>query len=166
MRDKNNRWKPEPKYQALFLLIASSGLRFGEALILRRIDIDIKKRMLLPKSHDTDTTKRAWVTFYNRETAKYLTWIHQLRPTDRVFPSADSIYRAFATTQYLSNIYITPQILREWFYEEMGTLSVPDRYIDAFCGRVPKSVLSRRYTDYSPKKLKSIYERANLLVLS
>jgi len=48
----------------------------------------------------------------------------------------------------------------------MGNLGVPDRYIDAFCGRVPKSVLAKHYTDYSPKKLKRIYEKADLKVLS
>jgi len=47
----------------------------------------------------------------------------------------------------------------------MGNLGVSDRYIDAFCGRVPKSVLAKHYTDYSPKKLKAIYDKADLRVL-
>jgi len=37
--------------------------------------------------------------------------------------------------------------------------------VDAFCGRTPKSVLARHYTDYSPRKLKEIYDRADLRVL-
>jgi hypothetical protein len=41
-----------------------------------------------------------------------------------------------------------------------------DRYTDAFCGRVPKSVLARHYSDYSPERLKEIYEKANLKVLA
>jgi hypothetical protein len=49
---------------------------------------------------------------------------------------------------------------------EMGELGVPDRYIDAFCGCVPKSVLARQYTDYSPERLKRIYDEATLRVLS
>jgi len=49
---------------------------------------------------------------------------------------------------------------------EMGRLRVPDRYVDAFCGRAPKTVLARRYTDYSPEKLKEIYDKAGLRVLS
>lgn len=40
-----------------------------------------------------------------------------------------------------------------------------DRYVDAFCGRVPKSILARHYTDYSPKKLEVIYKKANIIVL-
>lgn len=45
---------------------------------------------------------------------------------------------------------------------EMGSLGVQDRYVDAFCGRVPQSILARHYTDYSPERLKEIYDRADL----
>lgn len=44
----------------------------------------------------------------------------------------------------------------------MGRLGVPDRYVDALCGRVPNSVLARRYSDFAPEKLKDIYDKANL----
>jgi len=44
----------------------------------------------------------------------------------------------------------------------MSLAGVPDRYIDAFCGRVPSSVLVRHYTDYSPEVLREVYERANI----
>ena len=76
------------------------------------------------------------------------------------------LYRAFKKAREVTGIDITPQKLRDWFCEEMGNLNVPDRYIDAFCGRVAKSVLAKHYTDYSPKKLKRIYDKANLKVLS
>ena len=46
----------------------------------------------------------------------------------------------------------------------MGRLGVPDRYVDAFCGRVPRNVLARHYTDFSSEKLKEIYDKANLKV--
>ena len=48
----------------------------------------------------------------------------------------------------------------------MGKLGILDRFVDAFCGRVLKSVLARRYTDYSPSKLKEIYDRAGLKILT
>ena len=64
-----------------------------------------------------------------------------------------------------SGIHIAAQKLREWFCCEMGSLDVNDRYIDAFCGRTPKSVLARHYTDYNPDRLQRICERANLKVL-
>jgi len=56
---------------------------------------------------------------------------------------------------------------REWFICEISKLGVPDRYVDAFCGRVPRGVLAwRHYTDFSPEKLKEIYDKAGLKVLS
>lgn len=61
-----------------------------------------------------------------------------------------------------SGVRVTPQILREWFCDELGRLGVPDRYVDAYCGRVPKSVLAKRYSDYAPDKLKEIYRQAGL----
>jgi intergrase/recombinase len=56
--------------------------------------------------------------------------------------------------------------LRDWFCCKLGELGIQDRYIDASCGKVPKSVLSGHYTDYSPKKLKAIYDKAQLRILS
>jgi hypothetical protein len=50
--------------------------------------------------------------------------------------------------------------LREWFCDEMGRLGVPDRYVDAFYGRVP-TVPAKRYSDSAPEKLKDIYDKAN-----
>lgn len=64
-----------------------------------------------------------------------------------------------------TGLQITPQVLRESFACELGRLNVPDRYVDAFCGRVPQSVLARHYTDFAPEKLKEIYDRGGLRVL-
>jgi intergrase/recombinase len=50
--------------------------------------------------------------------------------------------------------------------DKMLSLGVQETYIDAFCGRVPKSILARHYTDFSPEKLKEIYEKAGLKILS
>lgn len=46
--------------------------------------------------------------------------------------------------------------------EKIGDLI--EKFARAFCGRVPKSVLARHYTDYSPEKLKLIYEKARLRI--
>jgi intergrase/recombinase len=48
----------------------------------------------------------------------------------------------------------------------MGNLGVGNRYVDAFCGRVPNSVLARHYTDFSSDRLKEIYDKAEIRVLS
>ena len=49
---------------------------------------------------------------------------------------------------------------------EMLKTGVSETYVDAFCGRVPKSVLARHYTTFSPEKLEEIYEKANIKILS
>ena len=79
--------------------------------------------------------------------------------------NAKNLSKAFQKASVWSGIKITPQLLRDWFCEEMGNLGLQDRYIDAFCGRIPQSVLASNYTDYSPSKLKVIYERAGLKLL-
>lgn len=56
--------------------------------------------------------------------------------------------------------------MREWFCDEMGRKGAPDNYVDAFCDRVPNSVLAKRYSDYSPEKLNETYEKSRLTVLS
>jgi intergrase/recombinase len=48
----------------------------------------------------------------------------------------------------------------------MSFKGVQDRYIDAFCGRTPQSVLARHYSDFSPEVLKEIYEKANIKILA
>lgn len=37
-------------------------------------------------------------------------------------------------------------------------------YIDSFCGRTPSSVLEKHYLDYTPERLKEIYDEAGLTV--
>lgn len=63
-------------------------------------------------------------------------------------------------------LHIPPQELIDCFYFEVGNLGVSDRYIDAFCGRTPKSLLSSYYTDYNLDRLMKIYNYADLKVLS
>jgi len=63
-----------------------------------------------------------------------------------------------------TGLNITPQKLRQWFCSEMLRLGVSETYVDAFCGQVPKSVLSRHYTDFSPEKLSAIYQRSELKI--
>jgi intergrase/recombinase len=48
----------------------------------------------------------------------------------------------------------------------MVSKGVSDSYVDAFCGRIPRSVLAKHYLDYSPERMKEIYYKANLSVLN
>ncbi len=55
------------KYKAVFLMLASSGLRVSELLMAK---IDKTNRMLIP-NHNSQT-KNSWVSFYNEDTAALL----------------------------------------------------------------------------------------------
>jgi len=149
--------------EALFLFYASTGLRKNEVLSLTLKDIDFEKRMVVPKCHK-GFTKSSYLSFYNEEAESSLSKIKS--NNGRLFQISDRQYKKiWKSAREKTGLNITPQRLREWFCCEMGSLGVSDRYIDAFCGRTPKSVLARHYTDYNPERLKKIYDGANLKVL-
>jgi len=152
--------------RTIFLFFASSGLRRHELLEINLSDVDFNKRMLTPKS--SGTTKLTWISFYNKEAEQLLNEYLKVRPkSKRLFPhSYYGVKKIWNEARLKTKLKITPQVLREWFAEEMSQLGVSDRYIDAFCGRIPRSVLARHYTDYRPDKLRLIYDKANLKVLS
>jgi integrase len=155
------------KERALFLLYASSGLRRMEVLNLALGDIDFEKRMIKPKAHSGET-KKAWLSFYNEETSRVLKQYLEARRDDnpKLFPLASSeSHRLWVDARRKTGLNITPQRLREWFCCEMVSKGVSDSYVDSFCGRIPRSILARHYLDYSPERMKEIYDKANLKVL-
>jgi integrase len=154
------------KEKVIFLLLASSGLRFHEVMELRRCDVDVETNMIKPRI-DGSRTKRSWVGFFNLETRKLLIQYLKDKVSDEpLFSNAKKPGKIKVFKKARKKFpKITPKTLREWFCSEMGSLGVPDRYVDGFCGRTPKSVLARHYTDYAPKKLKEIYDKANLRVI-
>ena len=156
------------KEKALFMLYATSGLRREEIMSLRPEDVDFEKRMITPSNH-LGETKKSWVSFYNEEAEvalnEYLVSKTNSR-SKKLFPLGrnDRGGRLWKSAKKKTGINITPQKLRQWFCSEMLRLGVSETYVDAFCGRVPKSVLARHYTDFSPEKLRGIYEKAVLSV--
>lgn len=157
------------KERALFLLYATSGRRRSEVLDLELNQVDIERRVILPNK--ASTTKRTWYSFFNEECQEALREYLKVRQDPKrggkLFPFR-SAYRGviFRIAQQKTGLQITPQSLRFWFANEMARLGVPDRFIDAFQGRIPRSVLARHYTDYSLENLKMIYDKAGLKVLS
>jgi integrase/recombinase XerD len=156
-----------PRSRALFLMYASTGLRKMELLSLTKEDIDWEKRMIVPNNHNGET-KRSWITFFNDEAKlalkEYLVTRKDNNPKlFRISPHTFIDVWKYASQD--SGIKMTPQVLREWFCDELGRLGVPDRYVDAFCGRVPKSVLARRYSDFAPEKLLEVYGKTNIKIL-
>jgi len=124
--------------------------------------------MIIPKKEGNES-KHVWVSFYNeeadRELKKYLAVRNEDGP--RLFPIYSAhVLRIVRKTRRRCGVIVTLQFLREWFCSKMGELGVQDRYVDAFCGRVPKSVLARHYSDFSPERLNRICGKASLIVLS
>ena len=158
-----------PKEKALFMLYATTGLRRDEILSLRPEDIDFEKRMITPDGH-LGETKKSWVSFYNEEaehTLKEYLATKKSSRSDRLFPNQrQEVIELWRTARTKTGMSITPQKLRQWFCSEMLRLGLSETYVDAFCGRVPKSVLARHYTDYNPEKLREIYRKAGLELLS
>ena len=154
------------KYKALLLMYCTTGLRTSKLLSLAFEDVDLEKRIVIPRKRSR--TKNTWVTFFTLESEKVLKEYLTTRNDNdnRLFPmKRRSVAKTFKKKGNDVGVHLIPKSLRNWFCCEMGELGVPDRYIDAFCGRVPKSVLARHYTDYSPERLKRIYDKANLKVL-
>ncbi len=80
--------------------------------------------------------------------------------------TVDGLNHVFKKISKKVGIHIYPHLLRSVFAREMSLRGVPDHYVDAFCGRVPQSVLARHYSDFSPEVLKQIYDKANLRYFS
>jgi len=153
------------KEKALFLLYATSGLRRQEILLLTPDDVDFEKRMITPSNH-LGETKKSWVSFYNEETEKMLNqYLSEKKKSrsNRLFPMQRyENVKLWKTAKDKTGMTITPQKLRQWFCQEMINQGVSETYVDAFCGRVPKSVLARHYTDFSTEVLREVYEKATL----
>ena len=157
-----------PIARALFLMYAATGLRRMELLSLRKGDVDWERRMIVPQNHAGET-KRSWVTFFNEEAEEALGEYLKTRKDDspKLFRiSSHSFIDVWRHAWQDSGVRVTPQVLRGWFCDEMGRLGVPDRYVDAFCGQLPKSVLAKCYSDFSPERLRDIYEQAGLRIMS
>jgi len=167
-RQRFYSFMPTLRYRALFLFYASTGLRLMEVLELARDDIEFSTGMVRPHPHSGES-KRSYLSFFNLECSKVLKqYLGERTDQDtRLFPTdASTVHDVFKEVSKESGIKITPKKLRDWFCSEMGELGVPDRFVDAFCGRVPFSVLARHYTDYSPNRLKQIYDKAKLTLLA
>jgi integrase len=156
-----------PTIRALFLVLASSGLRLNEVLSLTMGDVDFTTRTIRPKQH-SGKTKSSWISFFNQEAEQAI--MDYLKEsgiiTGRIFPISDRVAeKNFLRISKASKIKITPRKLRAWFSTQLADLGVPDRYVDALTGHTPKSILAKHYTDYSPTRLRETYERAGLKVL-
>lgn len=161
----------ELPFKVAYLLLATSGLRRGELMKLTPKQLEPATRTIYPPGKkDKRQTKRQWVTFYNHEAERELKkfGIKDKRTEEKIFqfhPATLTRHLARASKR-AETVKTTPQILRIWFADQLNRLGVADRYIDALCGRAPKSVLAKHYTDFSPRRLREVYEEAGLEVLN
>jgi integrase len=155
------------KERAIYLFLATTGLRRSEALHLTMDDVDFEMRCVKAK-HDT-RTKRAGVAFYNEECEGYLQKYLASRTDEKLklFRIGHRPFRQmWRKASQAADVRIRPQLLRKWHSTTLGELMVPDRFVDVFQGRAPKSVLAKHYTGKGLERLARIYEKANLKVLS
>jgi integrase len=153
--------------RAIYLFTATTGLRKSEILNLLREDVDFKNRAVKPR-HFT-RKKRSGVTFYNDETERWLKeYLKERSDNDpRLFIISDRKWKEiWKRASEAAGVKITAQTLRLWFSTEMGESGIPDRYVDIFQGRAPRTVIAKHYTGRNFERLKRIYNKANLKVLS
>jgi intergrase/recombinase len=157
----------DDRERAIYLFYVSTGLRHSEGLGLNRFeDIDYKIRAVKSK-HDT-RTKKAGVTFYNEECEHWLKRYLGARKdkSERLFRiGTREFMQIWKKATKNARVKIGPQILRKCHATMLGELGVPDRYVDIFQGRAPRSVLAKHYTGKDLLRLKRIYDKAGLKIL-
>jgi len=149
--------------RALYAFIATTGLRKSEAYNITKDKVDLETRAVIPKYWTR--TKATGITFLSPDSKKLLEdYLSQRNDKDpRLFPLSDRQTRkVWIKASEASGIKIGPQILRVWFSSEMGEKGVPDRYIDIFQGRAPRSVIAKSYTGIEIERLKAVYDKATL----
>lgn len=150
--------------QIVFLLLFTSGLRLGEIMSLRSCDIDFETNMIDASNTHSGKTKHSWISFFSQQAREYLAEYMECNnkledPTIPIFSlSVRSVQQAFKNASYQLGLSINPHLLRTIFVEKCTLAKIPDKYIDAFCGRVPQTVLAKNYTDYSPRSLRQQYD--------
>jgi integrase/recombinase XerD len=148
----------------VFLLLYNSGLRIGEILSLKLSNLDFEQNMIDATYIHKGKTKSSWYSFFTAKAAVLLqTYLDEnglSDANDKIFTtSTRKVQQAFKVASKKLGFEIYPHLLRTVFSEKCRKAGIQEDYIDAFCGRTPKSVLARHYTNYSPTTLRKEYEK-------
>jgi integrase len=157
----------DDRERAIFLLYATTGLRKTELWKLTFSEVDFDSRCI--RSRHNTRTKKAGITFYNVEAETYLKRYLQTRKDDKtrlIRIDSNSFANIWKRASEAAECYIRSQILRKWHSTMLGELGVPDRYVDIFQGRAPRTVLAKHYTGKDLEMLRRIYENLKLKILS
>jgi integrase len=149
--------------KAIYLFTATTGLRKGEILNVFKTQVDMKTRSVIPK-HFT-RKKRSGITFYNSETAQWLEKYLSGRKdnSEKLFTISDRAWRRiWITASKSANVSITSEFLELGSAQRWENLGVPDRFVDVFQGRAPRSVLAKHYTGKGLETLKRVYDKAKI----
>lgn len=158
----------DDRERAIYLFYATSGLRKSEGLKLNRYE-DIDYELQSVKSKHNTRTKKAGVSFFNDECQLVLKKYLASRTDDsqRLFCIGDREFvKIWRKATEKAVVKISPQIMRQWHSTELGELGVPDRYVDVLQGRAPQTVIGKHYTGKEFERLKRIYDKAGLRLLS
>ncbi len=150
--------------QMVFLILFTSGLRVGEVLKLRMNDVNFETNMIDASNIHKGDTKSAWISYITYQTAEYLQGYVETELDDADNPkifdfSYNTVQEAFQKASYQTGVFIKPHFLRTVFTEKCSQVGIEGKYIDAFCGRIPKKILEANYTVYSPQSLRVQYEK-------
>lgn len=155
--------------QLVFLVLHNTGLRLGEVLDVKIKNIDFEINKVDASEMHKGDTKSSWISFFTQQTADYL--MNYLTTDEfradksnydnsQLFTVSDRyVQQSFKDTSEALGISVNPHLLRTVFAEKCTQAKLADKYIDAFCGRIPQSVLSKHYTDYSPQALRKQYDK-------
>jgi hypothetical protein len=121
------------------------------------------------KSKYNTRAKKAGVTFYNGECELYLKryLVSRKDKSNKLFRIGQyQFFQMWKRASEVAGFKITPHVLRKWQSTELGEMMVPDRFVDVFQGRAPRSVLAKHYTGKGLERLKRLFSKADLVVLS
>ncbi len=145
----------------LFLILHNSGLRIGEVLQITINDIDWDSFMIDVSHIHSGQTKSSWISFVTQQTiSQIIQYVknQNIQLNSKLFTISErTAQQHFKDTSEFTGIVINPHLLRTVFTEKCSIAHIPDKYIDAFCGRISDGMISKHYTDYSPSKLKEKY---------
>ena len=155
--------------QLAFLIMYTSGLRIGEVMKLRVENLNFEINSIDASNIHEGKTKHSWVSFVTKQTAAYLQKyiVHYRLESDELLFDVETrtIQNNFKLVSEKLQVELTPHVLRSVFTEKCTVAKIPDKYIDAFCGRTNPGIIAKHYTDYSPNNLRKYYDLVETLVI-
>ena len=157
----------------IFLFLHNSGLRIGEILKLRVQDIDVISCAIDATNIHEGETKHSWISFITEQTLSlFESHIssnfnendenHFNLPLFSV--PKRTVQQTFKDASEKLEFQINPHLLRTVFADRCTKAGIKDKYIDAFCGGIPKSILAKHYTAYSEDALYDEYQKVEFML--